>query len=87
VLAPALLAPASFGLLGPPVPQLAPGGHLGRFCIWTKSAVEKLDKIFGEAFSLWYRLFWLGLAWLASKAFGLKTAVSSCHAALAPPHP
>ncbi|KAI7839752.1 hypothetical protein COHA_006556 [Chlorella ohadii] len=27
--------------------QLAPGGHLGRFCIWTKSAVEKLDKIFG----------------------------------------
>lgn len=28
--------------------QLAPGGHLGRFCIWTKSAVEKLDKIFGE---------------------------------------
>lgn len=29
--------------------QLAPGGHLGRFCIWTKSAVEQLDKIFGEA--------------------------------------
>ena len=27
--------------------QLAPGGHLGRFCIWTKSAFEKLDKIFG----------------------------------------
>ncbi|EFN51129.1 hypothetical protein CHLNCDRAFT_37552, partial [Chlorella variabilis] len=27
--------------------QLAPGGHLGRFCIWTKSAVEKLDAIFG----------------------------------------
>jgi large subunit ribosomal protein L4e len=27
--------------------QLAPGGHLGRFCIWTKSAVEQLDKIFG----------------------------------------
>ena len=32
--------------------QLAPGGHLGRFCIWTKSAVEKLDKIFGERFLL-----------------------------------
>ena len=27
--------------------QLAPGGHLGRFCIWTKSAFEKLDKLFG----------------------------------------
>ncbi|KAL3689097.1 hypothetical protein R1sor_015406 [Riccia sorocarpa] len=27
--------------------QLAPGGHLGRFIIWTKSAFEKLDKIFG----------------------------------------
>jgi hypothetical protein len=28
--------------------QLAPGGHLGRFCIWSKSAFEKLDKIFGS---------------------------------------
>jgi large subunit ribosomal protein L4e len=27
--------------------HLAPGGHLGRFCIWTKSAFEKLDSIFG----------------------------------------
>jgi large subunit ribosomal protein L4e len=27
--------------------QLAPGGHMGRFCIWTKSAFEKLDSIFG----------------------------------------
>jgi len=27
--------------------QLAPGGHLGRFCIWTKDAFEKLDTIFG----------------------------------------
>ena len=27
--------------------HLAPGGHVGRFCIWTKSAFEKLDKIFG----------------------------------------
>ena len=26
---------------------LAPGGHLGRFCIWTKSAFEKLDAIYG----------------------------------------
>ena len=25
--------------------QLAPGGHVGRFCIWTKSAFEKLDKV------------------------------------------
>jgi len=27
--------------------QLAPGGHLGRFCIWTKDAFEKLDTIYG----------------------------------------
>jgi len=27
--------------------QLAPGGHLGRFVIWTKDAFEKLDSIFG----------------------------------------
>jgi large subunit ribosomal protein L4e len=27
--------------------QLAPGGHLGRFTIWTKGAFEKLDKIYG----------------------------------------
>ncbi|GAV84185.1 Ribosomal_L4 domain-containing protein/Ribos_L4_asso_C domain-containing protein [Cephalotus follicularis] len=27
--------------------KLAPGGHLGRFVIWTKSAFEKLDEIYG----------------------------------------
>lgn len=27
--------------------HLAPGGHVGRFLIWTKSAFEQLDKIFG----------------------------------------
>jgi large subunit ribosomal protein L4e len=27
--------------------SLAPGGHLGRFIIWTKSAFEKLDSVFG----------------------------------------
>eukprot|EP00898_Chlorokybus_atmophyticus_P008178 jgi/Chlat1/8361/Chrsp80S07788 len=27
--------------------QLAPGGHLGRFVVWTKSAFEKLDAIYG----------------------------------------
>jgi large subunit ribosomal protein L4e len=27
--------------------QLAPGGHLGRFIIWTESAFKALDKIFG----------------------------------------
>lgn len=26
---------------------LAPGGHLGRFIVWTKSAVEALDSIYG----------------------------------------
>lgn len=25
--------------------QLAPGGHLGRFCIWTQSAFDRLDKV------------------------------------------
>ncbi|KAL6534222.1 60S ribosomal protein L4A [Orobanche hederae] len=28
--------------------KLAPGGHLGRFVIWTKSAFEKLDEIYGS---------------------------------------
>jgi len=28
--------------------QLAPGGHLGRFCIWTKSAFAALEKTFGS---------------------------------------
>lgn len=27
--------------------QLAPGGHLGRFIIWTKGAFQRLDTIFG----------------------------------------
>jgi len=27
--------------------QLAPGGHLGRFVIWTEGAFKKLDKIYG----------------------------------------
>jgi len=27
--------------------QLAPGGHLGRFIIWTEGAFSELDKIFG----------------------------------------
>lgn len=27
--------------------QLAPGGHIGRFCIWTKSAFEALDSLYG----------------------------------------
>lgn len=27
--------------------KLAPGGHLGRFCIWTESAFKKLDDIYG----------------------------------------
>jgi len=28
--------------------QLAPGGHMGRFIVWTKSAFEALDTIYGE---------------------------------------
>jgi len=27
--------------------KLAPGGHLGRFIIWTKAAFEQLDNVFG----------------------------------------
>ncbi|CAM9369259.1 unnamed protein product [Ectocarpus sp. 4 AP-2014] len=26
---------------------LAPGGHLGRFCVWTQAAFDKLDSIYG----------------------------------------
>ncbi len=29
--------------------QLAPGGHLGRFVVWTQSAFEKLDALWGTA--------------------------------------
>ena len=27
--------------------KIAPGGHLGRFCIWTESAFKRLDEIYG----------------------------------------
>merc|ERR1712048_1207762 len=27
--------------------KLAPGGHVGRFCIWTESAFKKLDQLYG----------------------------------------
>lgn len=27
--------------------KLAPGGHVGRFCIWTESAFRKLDDLYG----------------------------------------
>lgn len=29
--------------------QLAPGGHAGRFIVWTKGAVEKLNGLYGTA--------------------------------------
>jgi len=29
--------------------QLAPGGHMGRFCIWSQSALDALDVIYGAA--------------------------------------
>jgi len=28
--------------------QLAPGGHMGRFCVWTQAAFEKLDALYGS---------------------------------------
>jgi len=30
--------------------HLAPGGHLGRFCIWTESAIKALNNQYGSAF-------------------------------------
>lgn len=27
--------------------KVAPGGHVGRFCIWTESAFSKLDGLYG----------------------------------------
>ena len=27
--------------------KIAPGGHVGRFCIWTESAFSQLDKLYG----------------------------------------
>ncbi|KAG5273515.1 hypothetical protein AALO_G00152220 [Alosa alosa] len=27
--------------------KLAPGGHIGRFCIWTESAFRMLDGLYG----------------------------------------
>ncbi|KAL4830508.1 hypothetical protein H8958_021791 [Nasalis larvatus] len=29
------------------IKKLAPGGHVGRFCIWTESAFRKLDELYG----------------------------------------
>lgn len=28
--------------------QLAPGGHMGRFCVWSQAALDKLDVIYGS---------------------------------------
>jgi large subunit ribosomal protein L4e len=28
--------------------QLAPGGHMGRFCVWSQAALDALDQIYGE---------------------------------------
>jgi len=28
--------------------QLAPGGHMGRFCVWLKDAFERLDSLYGS---------------------------------------
>lgn len=47
--------------------QLAPGGHLGRFVIWTQSAFAALDEVFGtyekpSALKKDYRCVWIGVA-------------------------
>ena len=31
-----------------PILKIAPGGHLGRFVIWTESAFKELDRIYGD---------------------------------------
>jgi len=36
--------------------QLAPGGHLGRFVVWTQSAFDKLDTVFSGASKKGYTL-------------------------------
>eukprot|EP00501_MAST-03F_sp_TOSAG23-6_P000764 GSMAST32.ASY1.ANO1.792.1 assembled CDS len=36
--------------------QLAPGGHMGRFIVWTKSAFAKLDTVFSDASKKGYHL-------------------------------
>lgn len=46
--------------------KLAPGGHLGRFCVWTKAAFESLDKIFGTATATSERKY-LGRNWALPK--------------------
>merc|ERR1719263_2216778 len=28
--------------------QLVPGGHMGRFCVWSQAALEALDTIYGD---------------------------------------
>jgi large subunit ribosomal protein L4e len=28
--------------------QLAPGGHMGRFCVWSQAALDELEAIYGE---------------------------------------
>lgn len=28
--------------------QLAPGGHMGRFCVWSEAAIKALDTIYGD---------------------------------------
>merc|ERR1712127_1051297 len=28
--------------------QLAPGGHVGRFCVWSQAAIDKIDAIYGD---------------------------------------
>lgn len=56
--------------------QLAPGGHMGRFVIFTKSAFDRLDKIFGEYSSLGIHDDAVGCFTTAVGWFGLVVRVS-----------
>jgi large subunit ribosomal protein L4e len=54
--------------------KLAPGGHIGRFVIWTKSAFEQLEKIFGTSTKASERKRW-GRAWSLPKVCMTNTDI------------
>lgn len=56
--------------------QLAPGGHMGRFVIFTKSAFDSLDKIFGEGHCCW-RWLMVGLLRGCMLLLGVRGASNS----------
>jgi len=66
--------------------RLAPGGHLGRFCIWTESAFRKLDSIYGTWKSpATLKVHWnLPMAKMANAEFGRLIRSEEIQKALRP---